>query len=333
MEVALYFEIKDQKEKIVQCVLCPHRCMMAVGKTGICRARKNVDGILYSLTYNKFTSINMDPIEKKPLYHFYPGSQILSVGTFGCNFRCSFCQNWEISQSAVGEIPVTEMSSETALEMAKKNHSVGIAYTYNEPLINYEWVRKTSELFKKNNLKNVIVTNGYISETPLRELIPFIDAANVDIKFFNESVHKKMTNGSLEPVKKSVEMLVKNKVHVELTNLIIPGENDNLTEIEQMSRWIAGLDKRIPLHFSRYFPSYKLKTPATEMRMLTDAHKIAKKYLKHVYIGNINDYNYANTNCEACGEVLIKREGYIVHRENLEKSTCKKCGTKVNIII
>lgn len=332
MKEALYYEVKDPEMKIAQCVLCPHRCIMAVGKAGICRARKNDDGKVVSLTYNKFTSIGVDPIEKKPLYHFYPGSQILSVGTFGCNFRCSFCQNWEISQAAVDEIPVSEMTSQTALELARKNRSIGIAYTYNEPLINFEWVRETSEIFQNANLKNVLVTNGYINEPPLKELIPFIDAANVDIKFFNEAVHKRMTNGSLEPVKKTIELLVKNKVHVELTNLIIPGENDKGTEIDQMARWVAGLNKSIPLHFSRYFPSYKLKTPATEIKTLTDAYNIAKKHLKNVYIGNINDYNYANTNCEVCGEVLVSRNGYNVNPENLEKNKCKKCGAKVNII-
>ena len=309
MKVALYFKIRDSKEKIVQCVLCPHNCIIGPGKTGICKARKNVDGILYSLTYGKFTSINLDPIEKKPLYHFHPGSQILSVGTFGCNFRCSFCQNWEISQAGVDDIPLKEMTAEAALALAKKNNSIGIAYTYNEPLINFEWVLEASKLFRSNKLKNVLVTNGYISPEPLIELAPYIDAANVDIKFFNESAHKIMTNGSLEFVKKTVETLVKNKVHVELTNLIIPGENDRLDEIEQMAKWVAHLDRRIPLHFSRYFPSYKLQTPPTDMKILTEAYNTAKKHLKHVYIGNINDFNYSNTNCEVCGETPDRTPG------------------------
>ena len=332
MRTALYFNVKDAKDKIVQCVLCPHGCIMVPGKTGICKARKNIDGILNSLSYGKFTSINLDPIEKKPLYHFHPGKQILSVGSFGCNFRCSFCQNWEISQSGVDDIPLTEMSCEAALALAKKNNSVGIAYTYNEPLINFEWVLECSKLFRKNNLKNVVVTNGYISKEPLEELAPYLDAANVDIKFFNEAAHKKMTNGSLEFVKQSVELLVKNKVHVELTNLIIPGENDRLDEIEQMAKWVAHLDRRIPLHFSRYFPSYKLQTPPTDMKILTEAYQAAKKHLKHVYVGNINDFNYSNTNCEVCGETLIERRGYSVNPVNLEGKKCKKCKSENRII-
>jgi len=332
MKEALFFDIKDPKAKIVQCVLCPHGCILSVGKTGVCRARKNIDGKLYSLTYGKFTSINVDPIEKKPLYHFYPGSQILSVGSFGCNFRCSFCQNWEISQSGVDEIPLTEMTSKEVLEMAKKNNSIGIAYTYNEPLINYEWVLETSKLFRESGLKNVLVTNGYIMPEPLKELIPFIDAANVDIKFFNEAVHKKMTNGDLGFVKKTVEMLVKENVHVELTNLIIPGENDKIGEIEEMAKWVAELDGKIPLHFSRYFPAYKLKTAPTDMKTLAEAYETAKKHLKHVYIGNINDFNYANTNCEVCGETLIERQGYSVRKVNLEGKTCKKCRSENRII-
>ncbi|MCX5781186.1 MAG: AmmeMemoRadiSam system radical SAM enzyme [Elusimicrobia bacterium] len=332
MKQALYVVLQDMTTKKVKCFLCPHTCNIMPGKTGICRARKNIDGILYSLTYNKFTSINMDPIEKKPLYHFYPGKGILSVGTIGCNFRCSFCQNWEISQADFDDSSLTELSPDAAVVLAQKYKSIGIAYTYNEPLINFEWILDTSKLARKKSLKNVLVTNGYINQEPLEELLPYIDAANIDVKFFNDESYEKMCGGHLEPVLKTVETCLKKNVHIELTNLIIPGENDSKEEIENLVKWIASLNNKIPLHFSRYFPQYKLDTPPTEKKTLVEAYEIAKKHLKYVYIGNVNDFNYSNTLCDKCGGVLIERQGYATHFKNFDKGKCNKCGQEAKII-
>jgi pyruvate formate lyase activating enzyme len=283
---AKYYEKKENQT--VQCGLCPHNCVIAPGKTGICRIRQNKDGKLYSLTYDQSTSINFDPIEKKPLYHYYPGSTILSVGTLGCNFRCEFCQNWEISQAEFGDIPTRRLTSEMALKLAGENNSIGIAFTYNEPLINYEWVLDTAKLFSANKLKNVIVSNGYINPGPLAGLLPFIDAANIDVKSFSEGFYKKFCGvPAFTPVLKTVETMVRANKHVEITTLLIPGENDSAPEIEKLVDWLAGISDRIPLHFSRYFPQYKMDIPPTDMKTLLRAYELARKKLKYVYLGNV----------------------------------------------
>jgi pyruvate formate lyase activating enzyme len=287
MKEALYYSITDKQNKIVKCHLCPHGCVVKPGKIGLCRARKNLDGKLYSLTYGEFSSIHMDPIEKKPLYHFHPGTKILSVGTIGCNFRCSFCQNWEISQSNYGDIPLQRLSKEDALVLAKENGSIGIAYTYNEPLINYEWVYETSKYFRENDMKNVLVSNGYVMKEPLVELAKYLDAANIDIKAFNNDFYKDVCAGKLDIVLENVRILVERKVHVELTNLIIPGQNDSAKEISALVYWVESLSPDIPLHFSRYFPQYMMETPMTPMDTIEEAYNIAKKKLKYVHMGNV----------------------------------------------
>ena len=284
---ALYYTTKNKDT--VKCQLCPHECVIANEKTGLCRARKNHSGKLLSLSYDKFTSINIDPIEKKPLFHFHPGTSILSVGTIGCNFACDFCQNWEISQANFNGMAVRTLTKEFALKYAMENKSIGIAYTYNEPLINYEWVLDTAKLFKENNLKNVLVTNGYINETPWEKLVPFIDAANIDVKSFNDAFYKKYCKGKLAPVLKSVETMVKMRKHVEITTLIIPGENDSDEEIRNLTGWLSSLSPDIPLHFSRYFPQYKMNIQMTDIETLKRVYKIAKEKLKIVHLGNVSD--------------------------------------------
>ncbi|MFC1501536.1 AmmeMemoRadiSam system radical SAM enzyme [Elusimicrobiota bacterium] len=321
-----------QKNNDVQCQLCPHYCIIKDGKTGICRSRKNLSGELYSLTFNKFTSINIDPIEKKPLFHYFPGRKVFSVGTTGCNFRCPFCQNWEISQADPNSVPTVELTPEKALEVSKSNNSIGIAYTYNEPLINYEWIKETSFLIRKNGLKNVIVSNGYINREPLEEIMPFIDAVNVDIKFFKEKSYKKLCGADLSKVLETVETLVKNKKHVEITNLIITAENDSEKEIKALVEWVASLSLDIPLHFSKYCPAYKMKNLETTLDTLVNAYNIAKKSLKNVYIGNIAESDYSRTFCSNCGEVLIERIGYDVRLTGLKGGSCRKCAKKSSII-
>ncbi|MBN1621574.1 MAG: AmmeMemoRadiSam system radical SAM enzyme [Endomicrobiales bacterium] len=327
---ALFYTKKDNKN--VHCSLCPQSCTIAPGKAGICNVRKNQNGELFSLTYDEFTSINIDPIEKKPLYHFYPKSQILSVGTVGCNFKCGFCQNWEISQAKFGDIPTQKLTKDLALQLAKQHDSVGIAYTYNEPLINYEWILETAELFNKNGLKNVLVTNGYLNHKPWKDMLKFIDAANIDVKSFNENFYKSLCKGKLSFVLENVKTMVEMKKHVEITTLLIPGENDSSKEIEELTGWIAGLSEDIPLHFSRYYPQYHFDISPTDMSILVNAYNIARKKLKYVYLGNVTDSKYSQTTCPKCANILIERHGYNTKVLGLKNNTCAKCKEPVNII-
>ena len=238
MKDALYFEVYNKEKKQVKCNLCPWYCIISDGKVGNCGIRKNVDGKLFSLTYDKFTSVSMDPIEKKPLYHFYPKSEILSLGTLGCNFHCQFCQNFEISQAVFDDTYLKTVTSSDAVALAKQYHSIGLAYTYNEPLINYEWLKDTMSEAKKYGLKNVLVSNGYINEEPFYNIVENIDAANIDVKSFRDEFYKKYSGGKLAPVLRTAEILVKKKKHVEITNLIIPGLNDSDEEISELPVFI-----------------------------------------------------------------------------------------------
>ena len=329
MKEALFYELIDKEKNIVQCLLCPKECIINDGKAGFCRARKNINGKLYSLIYSKISSAGFDPIEKKPLYHFLPGSSVLSVGTVGCNFSCLFCQNWQISQSDIEETTLDNLSPEKTVSLAVKKHSPGIAYTYSEPLIWFEYLLETAKLAKKNNIKNILVSNGFINHEPLIQLLPYLDALNVDLKSFRDTFYQKYCKGNLAPVLHTIE-LSKKYCHIEITNLIIPGLNDNEDEITEMINWIASLDPKIPLHFSRYFPCYKMNIPATPISTLYKARDIAQKKLKYVYIGNILDEEANATHCGTCKELLIKRTGYKTINFGLDRTgKCKYCGEKV----
>jgi len=284
MHEARWWKIENNA---VRCNLCPHNCLVAEGKAGFCRARKNIGGKLMSLVYGQVVSSQIDPIEKKPLYHFHPGSKILSVGVTGCNFRCSFCQNWEISQAQAGSLPTQALSPSEAAELSGAHGSIGIAYTYNEPLINAEWVLDTSKLVRKAGRVNVLVSNGYINPEPLRELLPFLDAANIDVKAFSEDFYRKLCGAKLEPVLRNIEAIYKAGVHIELTTLLIPTENDSPKEIEQLASWVATVSPEIPLHLTRYHPDYKYSLPATNIEGMKHVRDIARKHLKYVYLGNI----------------------------------------------
>ena len=329
MREALFYDLIDEDKGIIKCLLCPKECLIKKGQVGFCRVRKNIDNQLYSLIYSKVSSCGMDPIEKKPLYHFYPGTMVLSLGTIGCNFVCVFCQNWTISQVNIKDVQVEELSPEKAIQLALKNNSPAICYTYSEPLIWYEYILDAAQLAKKNNLKNILVTNGFINREPLIKLLPYIDAMNIDLKSFRNSFYQKYCKGSLSPVLNTIK-LSKEYCHIELTNLIIPGLNDSEEEVNNMTDWIASLDPKIPLHFSRYFPCYKMKIPATPISTLYKARDIAKKKLKYVYIGNINDVEANTTYCSECKKILIKRMGYKTINLGLDKEgNCKYCGEKV----
>ncbi len=272
----------------VQCDICPHRCNIEEGHTGFCNARTNRGGHIVDENYGMITSIALDPIEKKPLYRFFPGSRILSVGSYGCNLRCPFCQNHEISMCEKKQASIVCMQPEALVEKALEyvpQRNIGIAFTYNEPLIGYEFVRDCAALAHQKGLKTVVVTNGYINEDPLSELLPFIDAMNIDLKGFSEEFYKKLS-GSLEPVKRAIE-LASGSCHVEVTTLIIPEENDSPAEIRSLSAWLAGLSPDIPLHISRFFPRYKMTDrDATDVDHIYSLAEIARESLHYVYEGN-----------------------------------------------
>jgi len=283
LKEALYYA--PLKDRVVQCVLCPKNCLISEGRTGFCRARVNNAGKLYSLIYGRTTGIALDPIEKKPLYRFHPGEQILSLGTRGCNFGCMFCQNWHISQNPTA--PVQEVSSQQVVDEARRLGAFGIAFTYNEPFIWYEFVLETARLAKKNGLENVLVTNGYVNPEPLEEILPLIGAMNIDLKAMDNKFYVSICKGSLDPVLLTIERSVKS-CHVELTNLIIPTLNDSDEHFKKLTDWVlehTGADT--PLHFSRYFPCYELDLPPTPAQTLQRACAIAGKKLNFVYVGNI----------------------------------------------
>ncbi|MCX7843742.1 MAG: AmmeMemoRadiSam system radical SAM enzyme [Clostridia bacterium] len=285
MKLAKYFD-KIEEGK-VHCHLCPHHCVIKPEGLGACRARKNIDGNLFSLNYGKITSAALDPIEKKPLFNFYPGSRILSAGSFGCNLKCSFCQNWKIAHDTprAQELSPLELT-EKATELIPHGN-IGIAYTYNEPSIWYEYVLKASKLAKDKGLVNVLVTNGFIERKPLEELLPSIDAMNIDVKAFTAGFYNDICKASLDNVKQTVE-LASRKCHVEVTTLVIPGLNDSMEEIERLSEWLSSISREIPLHLSRYFPNYKmLDVPPTPKETLYKAKEIASRHLAYVYAGNL----------------------------------------------
>ena len=272
----------------IKCRICPHGCMLDEGQIGICHARMNKDSNIICKNYGQLTSIALDPIEKKPLYRFMPGNMILSVGSYGCNLRCPFCQNHNISMCDESQVKTYFTSPEDLVEMAvslKDKKNIGMAYTYNEPFISFEYIMDCAKLAHKNGLKNVLVTNGYVCEEPLRELLPYIDAMNIDLKAFNEEFYKKI-GGDLETVKNTIAIASKS-CHVEVTTLVIPGENDSKEEINRASEWLASIDKNIPYHLSAFHPSYKYNDKkSTEPSLIYDLVAIAQKHLKYVYAGN-----------------------------------------------
>lgn len=304
--------------------------MIAEGKIGVCMGRKNEGGILYAINYGNLVSIAIDPIEKKPLYHFYPGASILSTGPNGCNLGCSNCQNWTISQQ---ESPTEFVMPEELVEIALKEKSIGIAYTYTEPLIWYEYVRDTAKIAHEKNQVNVLVTNGYIHEEPLKQILPLIDAMNIDLKSMDEEFYRNTCKGKLSYILRAIELSYQNKVHIEITNLLIPTLNDSEEQIQKLVDFVAGLNDRIPLHFSRYFPAYKMNLPPTPLETLQRAFILGEKKLKYVYVGNANISNASNTLCPTCNEILIEREGYYTSVVGIAGKKCKKCGAGVDIIM
>lgn len=306
MHEAMFYEIKDE---IIRCQLCPHYCEIKEGHVGICGVRKHINQKLYALSYGRITSASLDPIEKKPLFHFYPGTHIFSVGSYGCNMHCGFCQNYQISQN---KLEVDEISVDTLL---KHVQGIGLAFTYNEPTIMYEYIYDAARVLKAHGYQVVLVTNGLINKEPLEKLLAYIDAFNVDLKSFDSAYYKQL-GGHLQTVKNSIKIM--SKKHVEVTSLMVRDEV-TLDMIDDMARFIASIDINIPYHISRYFPNYQYTKDATDLHQLELALQRAKKHLNYVYIGNTLKDNH--TYCHKCGKLLIRRLAYRV--EVLEDCGCK----------
>ncbi len=327
----LWKSLKDQK---VQCELCNHFCIIKVDQKGKCGVRVNKDGVLYSLVYDKISAINIDPIEKKPLYHFYPGSSSFSIGTMGCNFSCSFCQNHTLSQPPKyqDQILGESYSPEKLVELAKAYNCKSISYTYSEPTIFFELVVDTSRKAKEEGISNVLVSNGFMSDKCLEELREIIDAINVDLKSFSESFYKDLCDGRLKPVLKNLEKMKKMGWWVEVTTLIIPAHNDDEKELKEIAQFIfKNLGAETPWHISRFHPAYHLLTPpVTPYETLKRAFEIGKETgLKYVYIGNVPGIDEQNTYCPKCGELLIEREFFSTRIRGLKDGKCFKCNTQI----
>ncbi|MBA1336366.1 MAG: Radical SAM, Pyruvate-formate lyase-activating enzyme like [Firmicutes bacterium] len=310
------------------CFLCPHHCRIRPGNVGICGVRRNVGGTLYTENYGKLTAYNLDPVEKKPLYHFHPGKRILSVGSYGCNLKCSFCQNYAIAHGRPRFVYM--LPEELADKAVSIEGNIGIAYTYNEPSIWYEYVLETARAVKEVGLSNVLVTNGFIEGQALEDLLPYIDAMNIDIKSFKESYYKDICKGKLAPVLDTAERAVP-KCHVEITTLVVGGLNDDMEEIAELGSWISAISGDIPVHLSRYYPAYKMDRPPTPVEILIKAREVLQQFLNYVYIGNIPNVDNS-THCPSCGARIIERNGYI-SRPRLDSGTCYKCGRIINMII
>ncbi len=325
---ALYWERREDGK--IRCLLCPVGCVIADGKTGVCMGRQNESGSLYAVNYGRLVSLAIDPIEKKPLYHFHPGKQILSTGPNGCNMSCQMCQNWSITQV---ESRTQFVSPQDLVEVAFRESSVGIAYTYSEPLIWYEYVLDTARIAREKNLANVLVTNGYIHEEPLLKLLPFIDAMNIDLKSMDEGFYRKVCKGKLAPVLRTIELSHQHKVHMEITNLIIPTLNDSDKQIQKLVDFVARLSDRIPVHFTRYYPTYKMDIRSTPPETLQKAFLLAKRQLKYVFVGNVHIPNTSNTHCPVCNNLLIRREGYYTSAVGIEEKKCNECKTPVDVVM
>lgn len=332
-EAILYDEIG----KALNCKVCERRCLISKGKRGFCDMRENDDGKLYTLNYAAASSVAVDPIEKKPLFHFYPGSTVLSLGSVGCNFRCKYCQNWNISQTALEDISLREIMPEDAVELAKEYDCKSIAWTYNEPTMWLEYTIDSAKLAKKEGLKTVYVTNGYMTEESLEQIGPYLDAANIDLKGMSEQFYKELCDARMDPVIDTIKRMYDKNIHIEVTNLIIPGYNDSVENITELVNFIVeDVGVEVPLHFTRFFPYYQLKNvQPTPVADLEKAFKIAKDAgLKYVYIGNVPSANGENTYCYNCGELLVERDGYQIMTESLkDNKECPKCGANIDIEI
>jgi pyruvate formate lyase activating enzyme len=326
----LFKKLNDLK---VRCDLCAHRCVVADGIRGKCRVRKNIGGILYSLVYDKVISENIDPIEKKPLFHFLPGSKSLSIAAPGCNFECFFCQNWQISQMPAEHetIEGKAIPPERIVADAVSNNCKSISYTYTEPTIYFELAYDTARIASSKGIKNIFVTNGYMTQECLQMISPYLDAANVDLKSFSEDFYKSRVGGRLKPVLANIKKMFEYGIWLEVTTLLIPGLNDSYEELENIAGFLSGISTTLPWHISAYYPQYKSKIGPTQVKSIIKAIEIGKKSgLKYVYGGNIHGSEYENTICSNCGKAILKRTGYLITDYNIKKGSCTNCGHHID---
>jgi pyruvate formate lyase activating enzyme len=325
-EAGLYTRLENRG---VHCQLCAHSCKIPESKFGFCGVRQNISGILYTHNYAKLVAANIDPVEKKPLYHFLPGTLTFSIASAGCNFVCGFCQNWEISQFKFSNQHLGEdFSADKVIKLARQNNCRSIAYTYTEPTIYFEFALETAKLAKEAGLRNIFVTNGYMSQAAVSLLSPYLDAANIDLKFFKESSYQRICSARLGPVLDSIQLLNDAGVWIEVTTLVIPGQNDTPEELTAMAKFIAGVNKDIPWHISRFHADYKFKDYAsTPERTLKLAYDLGiSQGLHYVYIGNFDTWGQ-DTLCGKCQKLLIKREGFNVLESHLAQNRCVFCQT------
>ncbi len=315
----------------VACDLCPVGCRLREGRDGPCASRANRGGVMELLSYGRVVSAAVDPIEKKPLYHFHPGCDILSVAAPGCNLHCLFCQNWNISQD--GKAPTMPADPVDLVTAARRQKSVGIAYTYSEPLVWYEFVRDTARLAHDAGLKNVLVTNGYLNPEPLQALLPLIDAANIDLKSMDDRFYRRICKARLEPVLAAIRQFHAAGVHLEITNLLIPGHNDSDGQIGSLVDFVAGLDPDIPLHFSAYHPAWRMDAPPTPPQTLLRARELARRRLRWVYLGNAALSEGRDTACPDCGTVLVARRGFRATVKVDENGACPTCGRQAPFVL
>jgi len=316
----------------IRCELCPEECVLENYQVGACRVRINRDDRLFSLVYGKPCAVHVDPIEKKPIFHMLPGSAAFSLATAGCNLKCRFCQNWEISQVPPEETRNSDLPPEEVVELALRKGCRSIAYTYSEPVVFFEYMLDTAKIARRRGLRNIWVTGAYINPDPLRELAPWIDAANIDLKGFTDDYYRKVCGGRLRPVLDAIELSVELGVMVEITNLIVPTLNDDPGLIGEMCAWIGrSLGPDVPLHFSRFHPQYRLqKLPPTPLDTMWKAHDIARESgLHYVYTGNVPYDERSNTFCPTCRRRLITRVGFFVTQNHIREGSCPFCGTSI----
>lgn len=326
----LYRRLKDKK---VSCYLCHHYCQISPSKFGVCGVRENREGKLYTHVYGEVIAAHVDPIEKKPLYHFLPGTKSFSVATIGCNFHCPYCQNWQISQASKKErknIPGQKLSPSEAVSTAQKHGCQSIAYTYTEPTVFYEYAYDTAKIAHEQGIANVFVTNGYMTEEALSTINPYLDACNVDLKSFRDKYYKEVCHARLQPVLDSIKFMKKLGIWVEITTLVIPGLNDGEEELKKIAQFIVEIDPNIPWHISRFHPHYNYsERPATSLQTLQKALTIGKdEGLTYIYIGNVLGES-EHTSCPQCRKTLIRRTGFSVSENHLQDSSCPFCGTEI----
>jgi len=311
-----------------KCGICPHFCVIGDNFKGICGGREFIGGSVYSSNYAIVSSIAVDPVEKKPLYHFHPSEKILSVGTFGCSMKCFFCQNWQISQTVPSSF--REIQPHELVDSAVSNQIPMIAFTYSEPIVWYDYVYDCALAAKKNNIKTVMVSNGFINDKPLEKLYPLIDAWNIDLKAFTVKSYQTL-GAKLSIVKDNIAFL-SGKTHLELTTLVVPGFNDSFAELKEMAEWISSINQDIPWHLSRYFPAYKSSAPPTGEEYLNHLYTEFSSMLNYVYLGNTGNGIGSDTKCPRCGNIVIERKGYSVDICSIDGGSCAKCGHKINIV-